>query len=212
MDARGDKRHEASEQSPGAYPQVLPWKGRAALESRQGFKLTFVQNLVGPFARFNGALGVVNPKATPNPSDDSPWSVDVFDELNFLDIPACLGLRSENLRFTSTENGKAGEEEEVGAWVTATLNDHALCQHQRTARLLFWCIFGMANPDVPENMRQVAQHIMSPLRTEAAPEADLSTSCARAAYFVHRWRKPTDDSKAARGRMSRRGHPLDAKA
>ena len=82
MDARGDKRHEASEQSLSAYPQVLPWKGRAALESRQGFKLTFVQNLVGPFARFNGALGVVNPKATPNPSDDSPWSVDVFDELN----------------------------------------------------------------------------------------------------------------------------------
>ena len=48
---------------------------------------------------------------------------------------------------------------------------------------------------------------------EGAGYNSMGTLCyARAASFVHRWRKPTDDSKAARGRMSRRGHPLDAKA
>ena len=178
------KAMEPPEQSPGAYPQVLPFINPKVDddyddESRMDFQLAFVQNLVGPFARFNGVLAVANPpKATQNPSDGSTRLVHVFDELNFLDIPACLGLRSENLRFTSTESGKAAEKEEVGAWVAATLNDTALCQHQRTTRLQFMIAFGMSNLQLPEHGRQLSHHIVSLLRTEAAPDADLSTSCA----------------------------------
>lgn len=143
-----------------------------------GFGLAFVQNLVGPFARFNGALAVVNPKNTRSLSGDSIWPVEVLDELNFPNIPKCLGLRSENLRFHHTHNHIIAQKDVCRAWVAATLNDTTLCQHQRTARMRFMLGFGMNDSDAPENIRQITQHIVSLIRTEAALDADLLQSCA----------------------------------
>ena len=195
--------------------QVLPWRDPRAADgfdsSRVDFKLAFLQNLVGPFARFNGALAVVNPKAyetvlssanaggsyaaraatadlcmaskfnqSLSDKDDSPWKVEVFDERNAADTQACLALSREHFRLMLNEE----EVPDFTAWVAATLNDTALCHHQRTARLRFTLNFGVFSQSAPELVRQLAQLVVSLVQTETAPETDLSTSCAMHALLT----------------------------
>ena len=50
-------------------------------------KLAFVQNMVGPFARLNGALAVVNPEPAPEQSVDGLSTVEVFDERGYHCLP-----------------------------------------------------------------------------------------------------------------------------
>jgi hypothetical protein len=91
-------------------------------------------------------------------------------------------LRSENFRFT--DHTVPGGEKEVGNWVAASFNDTALCTHRRVARLQFSLEFCMHDGAKSDNCRELAQHIVRLLRTEAAPETDLATSCAAHALLL----------------------------
>ena len=213
------KAMEPPEQSPGAYPQVLPFINPKVDddyddESRMDFQLAFVQNLVGPFARFNGVLAVADPpQGHPKPLGWQHTAGTCFRRAQLSRYPSVPRVeKREPSLHLNRKWKKPPKKEEVGAWVAATLNDTALCQHQRTTRLQFMIAFGMSNLQLPEHGRQLSHHIVSLLRTEAAPDADLSTSCAML-VLLHLFKgggNPLMSWRLLGVWRSRRGHPLDA--
>ena len=141
--------------------------------------VVFVQGLQNPaFAHLNGALCLQHELS---PRDNGPDRVEVL-VFNSEDATAYskVCLKPENLRLVHPEEPRIPGErtmKSITAWVAEALNDVSLCQHRRIARLRFVIISGIVDFLGFELGKLIARTVVDLIRTETAPDFDLSKSC-----------------------------------